>query len=347
MVIDFKPDSSSQLASQALELMQRRQIPPTPANFSVWYAVAAESDPSLSRVVSALDAQGVVFDEARNREIYERFFGYERERAEVRRIGDGVEQHLRSIVDLVAQISNGTEAYGASLDGMAQAIGADGAGGGFAHTLNSLRADTERMRGHTNVWRESASSRGVEMAKLKRALTAARNDAETDVLTRVGNRRRFDRRLPEFAELAHKQRKPLCVVMLDIDHFKRFNDTYGHSLGDRVLRLVADRLTKELRAPAELFRYGGEEFAALIPGHALGEAVDVAESLRQAVSMMRVARKSDSAPLRQVTVSLGVSQYAPGEPLSNVVRRADAALYAAKSSGRNCTSAKLAGPCAA
>jgi diguanylate cyclase len=127
----------------------------------------------------------------------------------------------------------------------------------------------------------------------------------------------------------------LCLVMIDIDHFKRFNDTYGHPMGDQVLRLVARVIADNVKGRDTPARYGGEEFAVILPNTSLADAATVAEQLRRAVSKRRVTRRDTMQDLGSVTMSLGVSQFRPGEQLQHFIDRADAALYQAKRAGRD------------
>ena len=340
MGLDNGRNSVTAWAREALVAMQRRRIPPTPENYCIWYHVAADSIPTLTRLVNVLDTQSVPFDDARNWELYERFFGHGRESSQLRSIGEQVQDHLAEIGGLLSQIADGTQTYGDSIDGIVSTLGEPEGVGELDDALASLKRDTRQLLDRTDHWERTATAHAQEVSRLKEDLDAARREAETDELTQVGNRKRFDRRLREIVTVACENGTPVCVLLLDIDHFKSFNDTYGHALGDRVLKLVAKRMVDAADLDNEVFRYGGEEFAVLAPGTSIGEAVDLGERVRKAVGSLRVARKSDSSALRQVTVSVGVSEYEPGEPLGRVLERADAALYTAKNSGRNCTSIK-------
>ncbi|MFP4268998.1 MAG: GGDEF domain-containing protein [Alphaproteobacteria bacterium] len=322
--------------------MQRRQIPPTPENYLVWYHVAADSLPALTRLIGVLDTQAVPYDDARNWELYERFFGHERDRSRYRHLGDRIQEHLAEIGALLAQIASGTKDYGDSLDGLVTCLDACDSFEELHEALATLRADTHTILHRTDHWQRTATAQADEVSKLKQELDAVRHEAETDALTKVGNRKRFDRRLRELATLACETGAPLSVILLDIDHFKDFNDTYGHQLGDRVLTLVTKRIVETTALDHEVFRYGGEEFVLLAANTTLGDAIELGENVRKAVSGLRIARKSDNAPLRRITLSVGISEYEPAEPLARVLERADAALYAAKNSGRNCTNFKRA-----
>jgi diguanylate cyclase (GGDEF)-like protein len=154
-----------------------------------------------------------------------------------------------------------------------------------------------------------------------------------DGLTGVGNRRRFDRDLDRFVGVESGRGVPVALAMVDVDHFKRFNDTYGHQIGDAVLQHVARVISASVRVGDLVYRYGGEEFAVLLPGADLEDAVGVAERVRSAIASSPLPGDA-LAGVAPVTVSVGVSMTPPADAAA-IVRGADGALYAAKSGGRN------------
>ncbi len=184
---------------------------------------------------------------------------------------------------------------------------------------------------------------GERILKLEENLTASRRKAETmamqDTLTGILNRRAIqDRAAAELSRLKRGQTRPaLSVIMLDLDHFKQVNDTYGHAVGDEVLRQVAERLSKQVRAYDWVGRWGGEEFLIVLPGTGLPEACAAAERLRQCLA----ATPATIAGGRTIALSasLGVASLSVTEAaevsLDEVVRQADRALYRAKAQGRN------------
>jgi diguanylate cyclase len=129
--------------------------------------------------------------------------------------------------------------------------------------------------------------------------------------------------------------KPLALIMIDIDHFKKFNDSHGHLLGDEVLKLVARALVSGVKGRDTVARYGGEEFGVILPETSLANARHVADQLREVVKNKRLTIKSTGKDLGRVTLSLGVALHRPGEAASTMLRRADAALYFAKRNGRD------------
>ena len=175
--------------------------------------------------------------------------------------------------------------------------------------------------------------------KLKRRTDLLEQYAMLDGLTGIHNRRYFDEHLDRETRRSQRAGEPLSLIMLDIDHFKGFNDHYGHGAGDRCLQKVAETLARTLNRPGDtLCRYGGEEFVALLPGAPTSGALEVAERLRSAVEERALAHEHSSAgPV--VTVSLGAATFDPaGEPgadMESLLARADAALYRAKNAGRN------------
>ncbi len=163
--------------------------------------------------------------------------------------------------------------------------------------------------------------------------------ATLDALTSLNNRRQFEVRLKQEVSTAKRQDKPLCAMMLDIDFFKSVNDTHGHVVGDAVLKKVASVIKSELREYDIPSRYGGEEFAILLPFTKIEEAFAVAQRLRKAVELSKVefpaADKNDPPLVVSVTVSIGVYQYADADSPQSLYQNADKALYEAKTHGRN------------
>jgi diguanylate cyclase (GGDEF)-like protein len=164
-------------------------------------------------------------------------------------------------------------------------------------------------------------------------LLGARRDATHDALTGLANRRRVDARLAFEEARMQRHAGPLSVLMLDLDHFKRVNDEYGHAAGDAVLAAAARALADELRAVDLGARFGGEEFLAVLPDTPLDDGMRVAERVRRRIAALRVAH---GAATITVTVSIGVAQMHAGESVGELLARVDAALYRAKRDGRNC-----------
>jgi len=161
---------------------------------------------------------------------------------------------------------------------------------------------------------------------------AATQSALRDPLTDTGNRIAMDQTLQREIEMSRRHSQPLSLLMLDIDHFKQINDTYGHSAGDEVLKAVAASIKSQLRNVDMVFRFGGEEFMILLSNTSREAAAMVGERLRFAAQAQDYVAEGKAIEL---TVSLGCSTLLPGESAESLLRRADSALYVAKREGRN------------
>ncbi|MBN6113126.1 GGDEF domain-containing protein [Xanthomonas bonasiae] len=166
---------------------------------------------------------------------------------------------------------------------------------------------------------------------LRRDRDQARQLADLDPLTGLLNRRAWHERLTALKQAARRRRQPLALMFLDVDHFKRLNDRYGHRAGDDGLRALAQALREELRGDDLIGRYGGEEFVIALPGLDAAQATPIAERIRERFRTQAAL----AFPELQPTVSIGVVQLRPGDDANGLVQRADEALYAAKSGGRN------------
>ena len=161
-----------------------------------------------------------------------------------------------------------------------------------------------------------------------------RQSAMIDGLTALYNRRWLEEALPRYVTRFARDNKPLSLLMIDVDHFKHFNDTHGHPAGDAVLIAVAHCLRNNVRPGDFVARYGGEEFVVILAHADQAIAVTVAERLREAVSREAV-RSKDGTDLPRVTISVGAALLSPGQPADALVAAADGALYESKRSGRN------------
>lgn len=172
---------------------------------------------------------------------------------------------------------------------------------------------------------------------LRQRLTQAEKLASLDPLTSVANRRRFEQFISTEVNNSHADGTPLCLIMTDIDHFKKVNDTHGHSAGDRVLKAFADLLSRNVRNGDLVARYGGEEFAVVLPHTPTGDAFVIAERIRSLFELQGGPEGTLIKEFGRLTASFGIAEVREGEPPSALIQRADQMLYAAKDKGRNRT----------
>lgn len=318
-------------ARNALSRMAVLGIPPTPENFLVWFCYFANRPASLKTAVDRLVGDGRAIDAAFSEEIHRRFFGQEAEAAEVMEASETVDALLARLTERVSAQARGAEAYGGALADAESAL----KGGDIGGIVSRLVDETHRMASLNREMQAHLKAAGSEIDTLRRSLGEAREQAETDGLTGIANRKRFDYTMRGATKAATSDGEPLTLLMVDIDHFKRFNDTHGHQLGDQVLRLVARTLTDCVRQGDLPARYGGEEFAVVLPRTTLSAGRPIAERIRTTLAARKIVRRNTGEELGGITISIGAALFRPGEAPAALIARADSALYAAKRQGRN------------
>ncbi|HZS84782.1 MAG TPA: diguanylate cyclase [Stellaceae bacterium] len=323
------------IAEATLAAMMRHHVPPTPSNYMLWYTHLAGTLPELSRTIEILLSNRQEFTAERNDELFQRFFGSDGPLTSVQHTGDRLQQVMSKVLQQIEVAGGEARAYGKTLDSYTSEIGKAESVERLRGIVSGLVKETQRVAARNAALETQLTQSSGEIFELRQNLEAVRHEAMTDALTGIANRKSFDERLRGAAREAMESGEPLSLLFLDIDHFKTFNDSYGHQLGDQVLRLVARTLTDCVKGRDTTARYGGEEFAIILPNTRLVDAKRVAEQIRGTMMRRRIVGKSTGEDYGTVTLSIGVGAFRPGEPLSELLGRADAALYLAKKTGRN------------
>ena len=332
MYIEGFTDARS-IASSVLSTLERYRIPASPNNYSLWYEYHAGNSPSLRRTMDIILANKGGFDENTLYDLYATFFSSEKEEQAVRETSLRVQETLRELIGIADRARTDARQFGNTLNDIASSD--------FGRSIENLNEliqhllrETHRMAGRI----QNAGARIREpldkIETLERNLEGALREAMTDNLTGVANRKCFDAEIRRLAGEAMNSGEDLALLMIDIDRFKHVNDTWGHPVGDVVLRHVAATLQRCVRGQDHVSRYGGEEFAVILPATTVDRALTVADSIRHALARFPV-QLDMTPPLSPVTVSIGISCYEPGDSLTEWVGRTDAALYCAKKEGRN------------
>ncbi len=334
---DVGIESSQGWARHCMELMAQHGVPPTPSNYCLWYGYAAGSIPSLRQEMDDMLRHGIAFTMQETVRLFEKYFGTDREAKGLERIGSDLTQALGAVVKQIGQADQDSTAFGdrlKALDGSLRSV-ATGEGTGVQEIVVGLIQATQDMADKNHTLQTQLNKSSAQVTVLRDHLQQVRAEALTDGLTGVANRRCFDLKLVEQSKAALKAGSDLCLVLIDIDHFKRFNDTYGHKVGDQVLKVVGFQLKAAAGTDELPARYGGEEFALILPKCSLDQAAKRADQLRRNLASQYLRNKSSGENFGQVTVSIGVARYRASEPLEDFIGRADSALYEAKHTGRN------------
>jgi diguanylate cyclase len=325
-----------QYARAALESMGQHGIPVTPPNFTVWYSHATGQYDELSRELDQLIADAVPFTEDRNKEIHDRYFGPTIEGQSMQQIATQLQAAVAQIIKALVEAADDRGRYTGKLQDAARLLERGESVGALRTVVDSLLHETRRMDARNQSLEAALEQSTDQIAQLNETLDEVRREAMTDALTGIANRKRFDQVLKAAMDEARDNNLPLSLLMVDIDHFKAFNDKYGHRLGDQVLKLVARALQDTLKGRDLPSRYGGEEFAVILPETGLRNAVKVGNLIREGVSSKRIHRRTSHEVLGSITLSVGVASLREEDTPGSLIDRADNALYTAKRSGRNC-----------
>ncbi|MCP5432635.1 MAG: GGDEF domain-containing protein [Alphaproteobacteria bacterium] len=326
---------SRELAEQALKLMTGHRIAATPRNYEIFFTYASGERGELVGVVDSYLKRGAAFTDQVTNVIHSRFFPNAGAGTEVLEVGDQMQLELSKLADSLESAGRDQREYGDTLTRVSGALDVAGDTDAIRAQLARLNEATARMTERTRALETRLEASREEVAKLKDNLENFKAASLTDPLTGLPNRRCLDERLRQALDEARESGKPLSILMSDIDHFKAFNDNWGHQTGDQVLRLVAACLRDSVKGRDTAARYGGEEFAVILPETRLEDALTVAEQIRRTVETKRIVKRSTGQSLGTVTLSLGAATLQPGEDAEALLQRADACLYAAKRGGRN------------
>jgi diguanylate cyclase len=322
-------------AESALEHMEKHGITPNPTNFQIWYSYVAGRNKDLIRAMDILIGNDQEFTDALCLDLYEQFFNPAQQSKELAKTTASIDAQLCKVVEILDKSGEDTAEYGKALSEIGGQLDGDFSIEQFQLVVESLVAATNTIETQNQSLQAELKASSSQITRLHQDLENVRRETITDPLTGVANRKGFDEHLRLAATESMESGQPLCLIMCDIDHFKKVNDTWGHQLGDQVLRLVAKTLTANVKGRDTVARYGGEEFVVILPNTELSDAGIVANDIRKSVASKRARKKSSGETIGRITLSFGVSQFEPGEPLENFIKRADGLLYAAKDAGRN------------
>ena len=327
-------ERSAELLRAALVLMGQHDAAFNPLTFAVWFEHAAGANARLSRAIEeCLRSEPRLGDDTIAR-LY-RDHVSEVNEAAMQRASRELQQVIAGMAESAARTGERAGTFGQQLSGLTQALRASETAG-LGTVLSQTLAETAEMTDSVAALQQRVIASRQEIQRLSEDLSRARDEVLFDALTRILNRKGFDQKLQAMLDQAAGPGRSNCLVMLDIDHFKAVNDTYGHVMGDRVLQAVGEALGGCITEPTHCAaRYGGEEFAILLPLCSRDDAVALAQTCRERVKALRVPDRRSRDVVLAVTISAGVTCVQPDDDAQSLIARADKALYAAKNAGRD------------
>jgi diguanylate cyclase len=319
--------------------MVERGIDPTPVNYAVWFHYVAGDRRELNREIDALlQKKTLSLTDDVSTYLYNKHVigDMRKQEKEAEAASVNAQSVLAEIMQVIDRFSGDTQSYNKEIDNQ------------VAHlsekiTDPALKEMAKEIVSRAIAIRDSGAALGSkleesrrEVVQLRENLRKVTDESSRDSLTGTANRKALDAKLEELTAWAREKNHDVCLLMIDIDHFKRFNDTFGHLIGDEVLKKVGRGIIDCIKGKDFVARYGGEEFAVLLPDTPLAGGLAVAENIRKTIAETELLRKDTGTSVGSVTVSVGVARFrSPADSVPTFISRADSALYRSKMGGRN------------
>jgi diguanylate cyclase len=322
-------------AKFAIAEIERLELPADPDSFELWYTYATGQNPALTKAIDEALSSSTGMTEQKFYGLCDVYLGSKRTGPRLRAAASSLSGEITQVMGMIGAAAASSETYeerlGDGLDVLKQTGGHDA----LKPVVEALVEATREMESEAQALQLQLDKSKARTRYLQQQLETLRIENLTDSLTLIGNRQYFDESLNHLTSAAIESGKPLSLLFCDIDHFKNFNDKFGHHIGDQVLRLVAGVIKRSLRDGDIAGRYGGEEFGIILPGSKLDVAKSVAGRIREAVMARDVKERNSGESFGRITISIGVAQLRPDETSTSLMQRADACLYAAKRASRN------------
>ena len=334
MLYSDSVEDSRQYFRLALEEIGKFGLPIDPLNYCIWYEYFSERNSALNKSIDNYLKQNKTFSSEVSKQLFNQFILNGKEP-----LNELVQNELKKVFsNLFRSIETTNETFtesGNNLEAMSQALDSSITEPEINSIVKQIKKEIKKLESSSGSFQEDIQQANREIESLKKKVERYRNEATKDPLTKLDNRRRFDDKLKAALEEANGKGSPLCLIIADVDHFKKVNDTHGHLVGDNVLRMVASTMKEFIKGKDILARIGGEEFAILLPATALENAMKLADDIRLSFEQLDLKKKSTGESLGKITMSFGVTTYKNSESADDFINRADKALYHSKESGRN------------
>ncbi|BBO74338.1 GGDEF domain-containing protein [Desulfosarcina widdelii] len=318
----------------ALEEIGKFGLPIDPLNYCIWYEYFSERNSDLNRFIDNYLKQNGTFSSEVSRKLFNQFILNGKEP-----LNELVQNELKKVFsNLFRSIETTHQTFaesGNNLDAMSQTLDAGITEPEINAVVEQIKKEIKKLESSSGNFQEDIQHANREIETLKEKVARYKNEATKDPLTKLDNRRSFDKKMKAALDEANREKSSLCLVIADIDYFKKINDTHGHLVGDNVLRMVASTMKESINGNDTLARIGGEEFAILLPRTPLDGAVKLADDIRASFEKLDLKKKSTGESLGTITMSFGVTTYKHSEDADEFIHRADQALYQSKESGRN------------
>jgi len=325
-----------QLSKQAFAFIEKHNVAPSPENYAVWYHYALAKNKELLHEINNILSNNLPFTQDTSAYLYNKYILTPPGQKTVDDAANGANKVLLEVMSLVNNFSGETTNYNkdvnSSLDTLTKSMDETN----VKSVVQNLIAATSVLKRSGERMQKKLEDSKSEITNLRKNLDQVTAESQRDFLTGAYNRKTFEKFHDDYVAHAKQTKTPLCMIVIDIDHFKKFNDRFGHLIGDEVLKIVVRTLIDSLKGRDIVARFGGEEFIVLLQETPIDIAMKVADMVRKAIASKELKRKDTGQIYGTVTVSMGVSEYRPQtDTLPTFLKRADDALYQSKHDGRN------------
>ncbi|MFH0724765.1 MAG: GGDEF domain-containing protein [Pseudomonadota bacterium] len=327
-------EQAGEMLRMALRLMAQHQVAPTPIHYTIWYEYVSGVNSPLRAAMESFVGDGTPLSPEIHQTLYDQYIldgdrvTSRRMIKEIQRIIDEVAREVKTTGGNVARQGEKLQALAGPLEQVDDLVA-------IRKVVDFLINTTRQILHSSNHLENRLSEATIEVDTLRQKMVSLKAKAMTDALTGLVNRWGLEKLLMQEISQARETGKELSIIMADIDHFKMINDTYGHLVGDNVIKMFAATLTDFVKGRDLVVRYGGEEFLVVLPDTPLVGAVTLSMKMQSFLENMKWKRKENGNPLGKITLSFGVAKYRPGESIEDLIHRADSALYYSKQHGRN------------
>lgn len=323
------------LLKQTLPEMNKRNIPTTPENYAIWYEYVSGKNTKLIDAIHLLDKQHASFSEKVLSELYINYIANAHQAA-VNQLSASVKKIINDFLIKIAAEGEGLSNYASALTDFSQRVDNVDDINDIKQLITNILSETRKQEKSTQNMQVSLETIAVEMKTLRAEVAKLNAEATQDSLTKINNRRAFDIEVENCVSNSKSQEKTLCMLFIDLDQFKAFNQKFGHTIGDKVLRFVATLLKSNVKGSDFVARFSGEQFIILLPETEYLDALTVAENIRDRLSKQTLSDSAEKIELGTITASIGVADYNHGESAESLTRKTDRCMRAAKLKGRNC-----------
>jgi diguanylate cyclase len=323
------------IPEEILAMMRSAGVQLSPENYHVWYEYAGGQNGALNSKIDRIRDAGRAFTPEISGRLYAEFFDDQRDDRAHRLAQKKTHAVLRGALAAILSSQEEAAAYRNSLTGFSGTLTKLTDTHELEELVKELVRESNRMAESSFLYQNQLEDVRAEAEKLGEELDKAMRDSSIDALTGLYNRKAVDEKAEELVREFREEGDPFCAVMVDVDHFREFNTTHGHQIGDAVLRVVSATLRDSVKGMDFVARYGGEEFVLFFPKTVLDNATIVADKMRMLVEGNRKKISRTGKMLDPITISCGVAQVNEIDTPDSLIHRADQALYLAKNNGRN------------